>query len=117
MTHQGKNGKHPRHGGFVVSTKAPKANDVFVAGTFNDWNPKSHPLKRSGDGHWALTLDLPPGRYEYKFIIDGQWCCEQGCDRRYDGCPDCMANQFGTMNRILEVKDVAGQEDQLRQLA
>ncbi|MFN0011847.1 MAG: glycogen-binding domain-containing protein [Phycisphaerales bacterium] len=117
MGHHEKNGKHGKHGGLVLSTKAPKAKEVFVAGTFNEWNPSSHPLKRTGDGQWALTLDLPPGRHEYKFVIDGQWCCEAGCDKHYDGCPGCVANQFGTMNRILEVKDAAEQADHLRQLA
>jgi len=113
----GRRSKNGKSGTALVSASAPEAKEVFVAGTFNDWNPTSHPLKRTGDGHWALTLDLPPGRYEYKFVIDGQWCCEQGCDKHYDGCPGCVANQFGTMNRILEVKDVAEQADHLRQLA
>lgn len=103
-------------GGLVVSTNAPKAKRVFVAGTFNDWNPSSHPLKRTGDGHWVLTLDLSPGRYEYKFVIDGQWCCEVGCDKAYDGCPGCVANQFGTMNRVLLVEEFAERADRVRQL-
>jgi hypothetical protein len=115
MGHRDRNGKS---GGLVVSTKAPKAREVFVAGTFNDWNPKSHPLKRTGDGQWVLTLDLPPGRYEYKFVIDGEWCCEQGCDKPYDGCPNCVANQFGTMNRVLVVEpDAAERSNRQRQLA
>lgn len=103
-------------GGLVVSTNAPKAKRVFVAGTFNDWSPSTHPLKRTGDGHWVLMLDLPPGRYEYKFVIDGQWCCEQGCDEAYHDCPGCVANQFGTMNRVLVVEDLAERRDRARQL-
>jgi len=93
--------------GNSVSTTAPDAKAVFVAGTFNDWNTQSHPLKRARDGRWVLTLDLPPGRYEYKFIIDGQWCCELGCDKRHDECPGYVANQFGTSNRVLVVEQAA----------
>ena len=62
----------------VVSTKAPKAKEVFIAGTFNERNPRSHSLRRTGDGQWGPTLDLSAGRYEYKFVIDGKWCCERG---------------------------------------
>lgn len=114
MGHRSKNGKS---GGTLVSARAPEAKEVFVAGAFNDWNPRSHPLKRNSDGLWVLALDLPPGRHEYKFVIDGQWCCEPGCDKPYDGCPGCVANQFGTMNRVLVVEDVAERLNRERQLA
>ena len=114
MAHRDRNCKP---GGLVVSTSAPKAKRVFVAGTFNNWNPSSHPLKRTGDGHWVLTLDLPPGRYEYKVVIDGEWCCEVGCDKPFDGCPGCVANQFGTMNRVLEVENFSERELRAHQLA
>ena len=85
------------------SCHAPNAKTVFVAGTFNDWNPEVIPLYREPDGHWRTTLPLTPGHHEYKFIVDGQWCCEPGCEHEYQGCPKCCANAFGTMNRVLEV--------------
>ncbi|MBY0309033.1 MAG: glycogen-binding domain-containing protein, partial [Phycisphaerales bacterium] len=78
-------------------------------GTFNNWDPKATPMKRSEGGDWVYTLDLSPGRYEYKFVIDGQWCCEPGCDKRHDGCPRCVPNELGTMNRLLEVKGLGRQ--------
>ncbi|OYW13676.1 MAG: hypothetical protein B7Z55_16435 [Planctomycetales bacterium 12-60-4] len=37
-------------------------------------------------------------------MVDGQWCCEPGCEHEYDGCEKCCVNEFGTMNRLLEVK-------------
>jgi hypothetical protein len=92
-------------GGIVVSIKGPDAKDVFVAGTFNNWDKRSNRLKRSTkDGQWVATLCLPPGRYEHKFIVDGEWCCELGCDQEYSGCPGCVPNGFGTMNRLLLVE-------------
>ncbi len=112
-----KHDKHSHPARASVTTTAPDAKTVFVAGTFNDWNLKSHPLKRAGDGRWALTLDVPPGRHEYKFIIDGQWCCEAGYDKPHDDCPGCVANLFGTMNRVLVVEDGAEQSTRQHQLA
>lgn len=86
------------------SCHAPEAKGVFVAGTFNDWKPDVAPLHlHPPNGMWSATLSLPPGRYEYKFVVDGHWCCEPGCEHAYRGCPKCVSNDFGTMNRVLEV--------------
>jgi 1,4-alpha-glucan branching enzyme len=86
------------------SCHAPKAKAVFVAGNFNDWKPDATPLHADRPkGKWTVTLRLPPGHHEYKFVIDGQWCCEPGCEHEYRGCPKCVPNEFGTMNRVLEV--------------
>ncbi len=84
------------------SCQAEHANSVCLAGTFNDWNAQSTPMRKNG-GEWSADLELAPGRYEYKFVVDGQWCCEPGCEDEYRGCPKCVPNQFGTMNRLLEV--------------
>ena len=89
--------------GTALSCRAQKAATVCVAGTFNDWNPTATPLTRQADGTWAATLALPRGRHEYKFVVDGEWCCEPGCETVYQGCPKCVANPSGTMNRVVEV--------------
>lgn len=86
------------------SCHAPKAQAVFVAGSFNDWRPEATPMRRQPDGHWRFTLPLPPGHHQFKFIVDGQWCCESGCEHEYRGCPKCVPNHLGTMNRVLEVR-------------
>ena len=86
------------------SCNAPKAKAVFVAGTFNDWKTDAAPLRRhQTNGKWTITLRLPQGHHEYKFVVDGQWCCEPGCEHEYRGCPKCVSNEFGTMNRVVEV--------------
>lgn len=101
-----KSNRHHKPGGVEVSLDAPDAKEVFVAGTFNNWNPRGQRLKRTTrDGHWVATLDLDPGRHEYKFIVDGRWCCEAGCDGPFNGCPGCVPNQHGTMNRLLIVEE------------
>lgn len=86
-----------------ITLAAPDASEVFVAGSFNDWSTTEHPMTRDEQGWWEIKLDLPPGRYEYKFVVDGTWCCEAGCDRPYNGSEGCAPNEYGTMNRVLEV--------------
>lgn len=87
-----------------ITCHAPKAKAVCVAGTFNDWKPAATPLHNHLlNGKWAVTLPLAPGHHEYKFVVDGQWCCEPGTRDEFRDEPQCCANPFGTMNRVLEV--------------
>lgn len=51
---------------------APNAVDVAILGSFNLWEPAAL-LDADGDGVWRTSMFLPPGRYEYAFIIDGRW--------------------------------------------
>jgi hypothetical protein len=50
----------------------PNARIVAVAGTFNNWNQSQFLFARI-DGEWVGRIVLPPGKYEYKFIVDGNW--------------------------------------------
>jgi 1,4-alpha-glucan branching enzyme len=81
------------------------AQGVFLAGSFNDWDPTRTPMERQDDGSWQTELELVPGRYEYKFVVDGAWCCEPG--RADAECADCVPNPFGTMNRVIDVPGAA----------
>jgi len=71
---------HPVDGGILFQYEAPSARYVNLAGTFNDWggtatigrfDPTIDPMEDpDGDGIWTIIKDLPPGRYQYKFVID-----------------------------------------------
>jgi 1,4-alpha-glucan branching enzyme len=75
---------------------APKATKVCLAGKFNDWNPKSLPMRKNKDGYWRVSLKLSPGRHEYKYFIDGAWAPDMaGADR--------VLNSFGTYNNVIGV--------------
>ncbi len=52
--------------------KAPKAKTVFLVGDFNHWKSGTLALAKVADGSWELTLALPPGRYHYRFLVDGK---------------------------------------------
>lgn len=88
----------------VFGCHSDTAKAVFLTGSFNDWSPTATPMTRDNPGHWTVSLPLAPGHYEYKFIVDGEWCCEPGCTYKEVHCPHCTMNEFGTMNRVLEVQ-------------
>jgi CubicO group peptidase (beta-lactamase class C family) len=50
----------------------PAAKIVNLAGTFNDWKPSTIICGKEGM-EWICRVDLKPGKYLYKFIVDGHW--------------------------------------------
>ena len=48
-----------------------QAGTVCVSGSFNNWSEHSDCMSRAS-GPWSVTLALPPGRYQYLFIVDGR---------------------------------------------
>ena len=57
----------------VLTILAPEAKAVEVAGNFNSWLPDMTPLTDMGGGNWVVRLMLRSGKYEYRFVVDGQW--------------------------------------------
>lgn len=51
----------------------PQAREVNIAGSFNDWRPGATWMISLDNGRWVKELLLPPGRYEYSFVVDGHW--------------------------------------------
>jgi len=76
--------------------RAPEAKKVFIAGKFNDWNTRSMPMKKSKDGTWRIKLNLSPGKYEYKYFVDGAWASDLSCS-------ELVPNPFGTENCVISV--------------
>jgi 1,4-alpha-glucan branching enzyme len=76
---------------------APEAQEVYLAGGFNDWDINANPMKKDKKGLWKTSLSLEPGRYEYRFLVDGNW-------ENDPSCCDCVPNEFGSENcvRIVE---------------
>jgi len=74
----------------------PEAQEVFIAGSFNDWHPSATPMIWLNDGKWARELSLAPGSYEYRFVVDGQWVDDPAAK-------DLIPNPFGGANAVLVV--------------
>ena len=74
----------------------PGAKSVCVAGSFNDWRPERAPLVAATNGRWVGDLTLQPGRYEYLFVVDGQWIPDPNAK-------ESVHNPFGGRNSIIGV--------------
>jgi len=79
-----------------IAVEAPAARAVAVTGSFCEWHPEGHPLQHNGHGLWQAALALPPGRYEYRLIIDGEWQDDPACGER-------VPNPFGTDNCVFKI--------------
>ena len=58
------------------------AREVHVVGEFNNWSTTATPMKRSRNGIFKATVDLPPGRhYQFRYLLDGRlWRNETEAD-------------------------------------
>ena len=80
----------------VLELVNPAAKQVCVAGSFNNWQPERTPLKLSGSGRWSGDLKVGPGRYEYLFVVDGQWVSDPAAK-------ESVPNSFGSRNSVITV--------------
>ncbi len=80
---------------FALSAKP--GSKVFVAGTFNKWNPTANPLTDAPDsGQFKLAMHVPKGAHEYKFVVNGIWTADPKCT-------NSAPNAYGSMNSMLKV--------------
>jgi len=81
----------------IFQLNAPDAGEVYLTGDFNNWDPRKHPMEKQESGVWKKTTMLFPGRYEYKFLVDGRWQTDPANDQM------CW-NRFGTQNNLIEIE-------------
>ena len=86
------------------------AGYVNIAGTFNNWSTLGTPMTRTDSG-WVVNISLKPGKYMYKYIIDGRWTTDpyNKLTERWDNnnsvvyCP----NQYFFLRGHAEAKKVS----------
>ncbi len=81
----------------IVLQNKSKSNQVVITGSFNNWSTEGIPMKRTAEG-WEVKLILKPGKYYYKFIIDGYWSYDQGNNLRED-------DGYGNYNSVFYVSN------------
>ena len=60
------------HSGVMFTLKAPHAARVQLAGDFNGWVLDGNDMSPVGRV-WKKVVRLPPGRYQYRYVVDGVW--------------------------------------------
>src|ERR1043165_6015270 len=71
------------------------ASVVVLTGSFNGWNQSQLLFGHEGD-EWVCRVDLDPGVYQYKFVVDGNWLLDPSH-------PDTAEDEAGNVNNVLDV--------------
>jgi 1,4-alpha-glucan branching enzyme len=72
---------------------------VFLCGDFNTWKTDCKELKdKKNDGTYACICMLQPGKYQYKFFVNGIWTLDASN-------PNLEPNEFGSHNSIIEIEN------------
>jgi len=86
--------KGKKNGTIRFSFRSPGSDQkVQVAGSFSQWQPLT--MKRQKDGSFALTVTVPAGTHEYRFIVDGNWTTDPENDTY-------VLNPYGSANSVAQ---------------
>ena len=53
-------------------------------------------MQKGRDGVWTASVDLPPGKHHYRFIVDSEWRDDPECTLR-------VPNPYGSENMVRRV--------------
>jgi chromosome partitioning protein len=78
--------------------KADGAKEVHLVGDFNNWSLSNDSLLWQNEkGFWQKRLFLEPGRYRYKFVVDGRWTIDPHNEQ-------IESNPYGGTDSVLEIQ-------------
>lgn len=84
--------------GALFTQPASAGTTLAVAGSFNGWSPASNPMRLNEElGVFELLIPLPPGDYQYRLVVDGEW-------RADEHNPRIQYNPFGESNNVCSVQ-------------
>lgn len=88
---------HPAKGNVQIRLDGfSDAKMITIAGSFNEWQALHTLLYKEADS-WVCQLNLLPGRYTYKFVVDGKWITDPGN-------PLTEKDGQGNLNSVLTVE-------------
>ena len=94
---------HLTPGGVLFTFEARDARRVQLVGDFNGWGLDGSDMTLTGT-IWTSTLKLPPGRYRYRYVIDGTW-------RSDPMNAEVEPSPYGEDNSVIEVTGNASGEE------
>ena len=82
----------------TFTVHAEKGKAVYLAGSFNEWSTTAKKMAyKAKNGLYSATVQLAPGEYQYKFVIDGTWCADPENE-------NSVKTDQGTFNSVVIVK-------------
>lgn len=72
------------------------ATKVSVVGSFNSWKNDSNMMDQVDKRTWKTKMNLMPGKYHYKFWVNGNWALGNGPTER---------DNLGLVNNVIVVED------------
>jgi glycosidase len=79
----------------VTLTYIGAANEIKAKGEFNAWNAQSSAFTKTEKG-FTYSMALPPGNYQYLFVIDGK-------EKRDPSNKDSIDNGMGGWNSVIRI--------------
>lgn len=95
-----------------VPANTPAGADIYVAGSFNNWNPGNQAFKMTplGGGQYQISINPPVGQLKFKFTR-GSWATVEG-NATGGFLPDRILNYNGTPGTaelsVLSWEDLGG---------
>jgi chromosome partitioning protein len=90
-------GVRQTHQGILFVQPAAAGRSLAIAGTFNGWSGEATPMRLNPQlGVFEACVTLPPGRFSYRLVIDGQWIADPHN-------PVTEPNPFGGINSVVDV--------------
>ncbi|MFC2061398.1 glycogen-binding domain-containing protein [Elusimicrobiota bacterium] len=73
------------------------AGEIYLVGEFNNWKKNDIPMTLNEAGVFSAEIDIEPGKYLYKFIVDGNWITDPNN-------PVTSPDGYGGQNSVLVVE-------------
>lgn len=86
----------PARKSIQIKVRIGDARDVVLTGDFTNWAKDKVRLSKAANGEWTGAVELAPGEYQYRLLVDGDWRDNPAAEAR-------VPNSFGTMNCVLKV--------------
>ena len=84
--------------GAIFTFYGNDAQKVEIAGDFNNWMSSTEgQMENIEKGIWVRVFHLDPGKYQYKFVVDGKWIIDSKN-------PKIERDTSGNINSLLEIK-------------
>ena len=92
-----------------IPEEGDEPESVYLAGDINGWNPSdpNYMMEQGKDGSFSVDIELDPGTYKYKYVIDGEWTqsMEDIADQIKPTPSSYVDDGFGGKNAVIEVEE------------